>query len=309
MPVAEQEGMPGLWAKGWQVQAFDLSQGSIDMAKEITKNPNVNFKVMDLRDLPQMTTWEGQFDLITNFFTSIGYFAALDHQRSIIRGFQHCLRPGGSLLIDYLNARQVKSKLVDHEMVYREGIEFKIHRRIREGWIDKSIQFNYQDEPHHHVESVQLLDLDDFDAVLRIRFQITQVWGDYSLSPWHSHSPRCMLLAKKITYADVMILTTFVFLTTLMGDGASSGWGRRDSTILGSSFRLAVLSSLACASYIWSLSRSRQQILRDYLSCRISIAGTARYLSKGIEHGHFHGHNHGEHCNEQFGWESFHGQL
>ena len=189
-----------LGEKGWQVQAFDLSQGSIDMAKEITKNPNVNFKVMDLRDLPQMTTWEGQFDLITNFFTSIGYFAALDHQRSIIRGFQLCLRPGGSLLIDYLNARQVKSKLVDHEMVYREGIEFKIHRRIREGWIDKSIQFNYQDEPHHHVESVQLLDLDDFDALLNeFGFQITQVWGDYSLSPWHSHSPRCMLLAKKIT--------------------------------------------------------------------------------------------------------------
>ena len=52
-----------------------------------------------------MTTWEGQFDLITNFFTSIGYFAARDQQRSIIRGFQRCLKSGGSLLIDYLNAR------------------------------------------------------------------------------------------------------------------------------------------------------------------------------------------------------------
>jgi len=187
-----------LGEKGWQVEAFDLSQGSIDIATAKLDNPNVSFQVMDLRELHLKTSWENQFDLVTNFFTSLGYFSSRDEQHTVINGFHRCLKSGGTLLIDYLNAPAVRANLVEQELVIREGVEFTIHRRIHEGWIDKSIQFQWQDERQHHVESVQLLTLNDFDEMLTaFGFQIKQVWGDYHMSPWHEKSPRCMFIAER----------------------------------------------------------------------------------------------------------------
>jgi SAM-dependent methyltransferase len=187
------------WSKlGWEVHAFDLSPESISAAKDHSDRPTPAYRVLDLRSLVEVSEWEGRFDLVTNFFTSLGYFDDPSDQRAVMQGFAHALKPGGWLLIDFLNVHQVKANLISEEKLVREGVEFTIHRRIHEGWIEKSIQFMWKGEPHHHVERVQALEPDHFSEMLSHNgLKVHFLYGDYDLAPWRESSPRCLILAQK----------------------------------------------------------------------------------------------------------------
>jgi len=183
---------------GWDVTAFDLSGASIQSARENPQRPSPSYRVLDLRDLHGVGEWSGQFDLVTNFFTSLGYFSADEDQTKVVAGFAQALRPGGWLLVDYLNVEHVRSHLVPEETIKKEHVDFDIHRRVANGWIEKSIRFDWKGERHHHVERVQALHLDDFiDLLSQHDLEVTYTWGNYELQPWSNESPRCMLLAQK----------------------------------------------------------------------------------------------------------------
>ena len=59
--------------EGWSVEAFDLSEASIHEARAM-ETSNIAYHCLDLRDLLSQTKWHASFDLVTNFFTSLGYF-------------------------------------------------------------------------------------------------------------------------------------------------------------------------------------------------------------------------------------------
>jgi SAM-dependent methyltransferase len=183
---------------GWDVCAFDLSTDSILKAKQHGSRPAPHYQVLDLRHLHEVSEWEGRFDLVTNFFTSLGYFESEEDQSAVVKGLSKVLRPGGKLLIDYLNVSHVRHALVPYEVLQREGTDFLIHRRIQGGWIEKSIQYSWDGEDCRHVERVQSLDRSDFDRLLRVcNLRIVDAYGDYQLNPWTASSPRLMLLAEK----------------------------------------------------------------------------------------------------------------
>ena len=152
---------------------------------------------MDLRDLGHEVHWSDSFDLVTNFFTSLGYFDRMEDQHSVIKGFAKVLSQNGVLIVDYLNVPQVSKSLIEHEVIRRKNVEFIIHRRIHEGWIEKSIQFEWEGRREHHVERVQALGLSDFENLLSAHdLRILDVWGDYSLNAWSTESPRCLMAIK-----------------------------------------------------------------------------------------------------------------
>lgn len=186
-----------LAAAGMNTDAFDLSERSIARATR-DDNDNPSYKVLDLRVLAQQTEWKGQFDLITNFFTSLGYFGDDKEQHAVIEGFSKALKDGGTLLVDYLNVPNVVANLVHEETVIKKGVAFNLHRRVHAGWIEKSIQFNWKGEDHHHVERVQALTLDDFQTLFaKHNLGIETVLGDYELQPWTEQSPRCLMIVRK----------------------------------------------------------------------------------------------------------------
>lgn len=182
---------------GMTTDAFDLSEESIAMAMSDNRQ-NPSYKVLDLRDLAKQKEWEGQFDLITNFFTSLGYFTDFTEQEEVIKGFAIALKAGGTLLVDYLNAPSVETNLVPQETVVKNEVTFSLHRRVHEGWIEKSIQYSWDGENRHHVERVQALTLDDFEALFASHnLHIEKAFGDYELRPWSKQSPRCLMIVRK----------------------------------------------------------------------------------------------------------------
>ena len=182
---------------GMTTEAFDLSEQSIEMARKSSAD-NPRFRVLDLRMLAQEEAWHGRFDLVTNFFTSLGYFSVVSEQQAVIEGFEKVMKADGLLLIDYLNVPHVMENLVSHETIERNGVSFNIHRRVHQGWIEKSIKFVWEGEEHHHVERVQALTLAKFQTLLAgNELLIDRLFGDYDLGPWSQHSPRCLMIVKK----------------------------------------------------------------------------------------------------------------
>ena len=182
---------------GMTTDAFDLSAQSIAMAKRDSRD-NPSYRVLDLRRLAEQDGWRGQFDLVTNFFTSLGYFGEDTEQHAVIEGFANALKDEGTLLVDYLNVPNVLTNLVREETVIKNGVAFNLHRRVHEGWIEKSIQFNWNGSNHHHVERVQALTLDDFQTLFSSHnLDIEKVFGDYELQPWTEQSPRCLMIVRK----------------------------------------------------------------------------------------------------------------
>ncbi len=189
------------WAElGWEVSAFDLSRASIERAQNRSEHPSPTFRILDLRQLSSVEEWGGKFDVVTNFFTSLGYFQKRQDQMDVLSGFHHALKADGWLLIDYLNLDHVESHLISEESTTRGNVEFFTHRRIHEGWIEKSIQFEWEGAWQHHVERVQALSYSDFKSMLSNHgFTIQQSWGNYALKPRTVDSPRCIILAQKIS--------------------------------------------------------------------------------------------------------------
>ncbi len=183
--------------QGWKVDAFDLSEASIVEARQTTF-PSVAYRCLDIRSLRDQSFWTGTFDLATNFFTSLGYFDKTSENEAVIEGFANVLKPGGILLLDFLNVPFVKANLVESETIEKQNISFQIHRRIQGGWIEKSIQFDWEGVAQHHVERVRTLSRSDFENLLsRHGLIIRKTWGDYTLSDWSPLAPRCIILAER----------------------------------------------------------------------------------------------------------------
>lgn len=184
---------------GFSVLGFDLSEQSIRQAINLNKHAtNPEYVREDIRNIHMKAEWEGQFDVVTNFFTSLGYFQTPKEQLQVVRGLGSTLKKGGALIVDYLNVPFVESSMKTYERVERGGIEFEIHRRIEAGWIEKSIQFHWEGTRHHHVERVQALGRTEFENLLAsCGMTIVHVWGNYSLDSWSRNSPRFMFQAIK----------------------------------------------------------------------------------------------------------------
>ena len=92
-----------LTAAGAWCVALDLSAPLLRRARETTSAPLVRG---DMRRLPFRA---GSFDLAVNLFTSFGYFARDSEHAAVIAGVAGTLRPGGYLVLDFLNADTVRA--------------------------------------------------------------------------------------------------------------------------------------------------------------------------------------------------------
>lgn len=180
---------------GYRVTGIDLSDCSIAKAKEL-ETPDLEFFVHDMR-LPFITNY---FDYAFNFFTSFGYFAHDRDHELAARAFAGALRPGGILVIDYLNRDYVISKLVAEETIKRGEYNFNISRKLERNHFIKDIRFNDANgQPRHFTERVAAFSLADFTRMLRAAgMSPVGTFGDYQLNPYHPlDSPRLIMIFKK----------------------------------------------------------------------------------------------------------------
>jgi len=177
---------------GYKVTGGDLSENSIEYAKKF-ENKNLNFQVHDMRK-----PFRNKYNAVFNLFTSFGYFEDDKEDLLILQNIKNGLTENGFFVFDFLNADKVNTNLVENETKIVDDITFRIKREIKNGFILKHISFFADEQQHHFTERVKYLDLQKMIAFLeKVGFEITNVFGNYSLTDFDKNtSDRLILVAK-----------------------------------------------------------------------------------------------------------------
>ena len=184
-----------LASKGFNVTGLDLAASSIRTAKKF-ENDHLHFGRHDMRD----PFGKNCFDYVFNFFTSFGYFKNDEENHRVIRNIFNALKPGGSLVLDYLNVAWAEERIVPEETKEIDGIVYHITRWTDEKFFYKKIVIEDMPEGQSEfTEQVAKFDLNDFDELFEKNgLQLEKVFGDYGLNAYDSKtSPRMILMAGK----------------------------------------------------------------------------------------------------------------
>ncbi|MCA8832508.1 class I SAM-dependent methyltransferase [Hymenobacter pini] len=181
--------------QGFDVTGVDLSPQSIAAAQEFV-HAHLQFHVHDMREpLPY-----GPFDLVLNLFTSFGYFEQEAENVVALRNAAAVVRPGGKLVIDFLNTELAIQTLVAHETKTVEGTEFQLYRHFQNDFIVKEIRFRDDEgQPQYFEERVRALSLERLEEYFHMAgLRLAEVLGDYQLQPFDPKtSPRMIFVLKK----------------------------------------------------------------------------------------------------------------
>ena len=185
-----------LASKGFDVTGIDISSDSINYAKQF-ETDGLHFFQHDMR----LPAWINYFDYAFNFFTSFGYFRTRREHDDAIRTIAQSLKPGGCLLIDYLNVHYVEDRLFHNEIKKIENTEYEIHRWQDADFFYKKIIITDAalEKPQEYTEKVAKFSLGDFTDMFSFqKMQVTQVFGDYNLNSYNvKKTPRMIVVARK----------------------------------------------------------------------------------------------------------------
>jgi SAM-dependent methyltransferase len=181
--------------QGYEVLGLDLAADSIAQA-QAQGSSHAQFAVHDLQEaLPN--AW-GQFDVLCNLFTSFGYFDSDETHRQTLAHWRAAAKPDAKLILDFMNVPKVIKHLQLAEVKTLHGIEFHLHRLVRNGYICKHIQFWDEGQFYEYEERVRAFTLADFERLLEQSGWILEdCFGNYALAPYEAEqADRCIVLAK-----------------------------------------------------------------------------------------------------------------
>lgn len=175
-------------------QAFgiDLSAPLLDLAPESLRPWLLR---ADMRRLPVKPGLAG----ITLWFTPFGYFSDSGNE-ALLRSLSDLLRPGGALLMDYLNAMELRRGLVAEDTLERGGIRVTSHRRIEGGRVIKDMDLLRLEsgETRHARESVRVYEPEEIEAMAaRAGLRLRKAMGTYGGAAFSETSPRWIALFEK----------------------------------------------------------------------------------------------------------------
>tara|TARA_B100001057_G_scaffold140118_1_gene139802 strand:+ start:165 stop:905 length:741 start_codon:yes stop_codon:yes gene_type:complete len=176
-----------------EVDGLDLSEKSINKAKEFSKE-NLQFHKGDMRDFDL----QKKFSYIFNLFTSFGYFDDISQNINVLNCCNKQLKSNGFLLIDFLNPKLIKKKIIIEENKLIDGVHFNIKKSIKNNHIIKNINILDGDEKSFFQERVQLFDIENFKSLFnQTGFELAKSFGNYQLDSYSENSERSILWAKK----------------------------------------------------------------------------------------------------------------
>ena len=178
---------------------LDLSAPLLDEAAEAHRGRVVRG---DMRRLPFAS---GSFAGVASFFTSFGYFRDPADDRRTLTEASRVLRPRGAMLLDFLNAPQVRQDLVPEDEREIRGRRVRQRRRIRDGAVEKRIEILDGEGRPGSVfhERVRLYGPDALAGMLEeAGLRVEARYGNYRGEAYEPSSPRAILLARRARTGD-----------------------------------------------------------------------------------------------------------
>lgn len=180
-------------AKYWPTFGLDLSEILLRLARK--EGFPARLVRGDMRELPFR---DASFELVTNFFTSFGYFDDDKQHREVLHEVARVMATGGFFVLDYLNSEHLRRTLVAYD-----------ERRVRDSVVEqrrnispdgKSVvkTITVRGDGRQFVERVRLYTPDELgDLIAAEGFATQSVFGDYRGSPLSPDSPRAIIIARR----------------------------------------------------------------------------------------------------------------
>ena len=171
----------------------DLSPVLLGLAPESVKPALLR---ADMRRLPLRAQ---SLSGITMWFTPFGYFNDAENE-ALLHDLRDLLRPGGVLVVDYLNAAQLRATLVLEDVIERAGIRVRSRRRLENGRIIKEMELLRIEsgETRHAVERVRIYEPEELtDLATHAGLRLRRALGDYAGDVFHHESPRWIGIFEK----------------------------------------------------------------------------------------------------------------
>ena len=178
--------------QGFKVDAFDLSEQSIRIAKESAK---VGLHFFE-HDITQPFASQ-KYNMATNLFTSFGYFDSEINDLQALSAIVESLKSDGVFIQDFLNANLVEE---DRQWNKKEldGITFRTKKKVSNGFVRKEIEVIDQGELHRFHEQVRLFNLRDFERLYKmVGLEIINIYGGYKLNSFDPMSSNRLILVSK----------------------------------------------------------------------------------------------------------------
>jgi SAM-dependent methyltransferase len=189
-----------LASKGFRVTGMDLAASSIAEAAK-SERPGLRFFRRDMR----MPFGRNRFDYVFSFFTSFGYFDNSAEHLAVVRNIARSLKPGGTLVLDYLNSHHADMRLTREESRVIDETVYRIARWSTPRHLFKRIVIDDEQggELLEYCERVAKFTLRDFERMFALHgMRLDAVYGDYHLNQYDGQaSPRMILVARKIDRA------------------------------------------------------------------------------------------------------------
>lgn len=177
-------------AIGSRCVGLDLSLTLLRRAQRVTDAPPVRG---DMRRLPIRP---GSMDLTVSLFTSFGYFGRDEEHARALSEMVSTLRSGGWFVIDFLNAAEVRRRLVTSERVSVRGGEVEVARAVSADgrYVCKTI---VTPGGRRFTERVRLFEPGQIASMLEAAGVDLQArYGDYDAAPLRPGSPRTILAGR-----------------------------------------------------------------------------------------------------------------
>jgi cyclopropane fatty-acyl-phospholipid synthase-like methyltransferase len=180
---------------GYRVAGIDLAADRVAEARAGSAQKGIDAELFVgsmLDPLPQPP-----YDAVVNWFTSFGFFDELATHQLAIAHMARALTPGGALVMDFMNAAEVRANLVPEDRIEVGHVEFHVRRWIEEPFVHKSISIRDGATTREFSERVMLLDRSDFEALFAAAgLDSVQFLGYYDGSPWTPQSLRCIAIGR-----------------------------------------------------------------------------------------------------------------
>jgi SAM-dependent methyltransferase len=177
---------------GWTV-GLDLSPVLLRVAR--ANDPEGPYVRADMRVVPFA---DHAFSLITNLFTSFGYFASDEEHQVVLAEVHRVLRPGGTFVLDFLNAPNVRRTLVPLDQREVNGAIVEQRRSITpdDRFVVKKI--TSRSDGRSFVERVRLFAPADLRAMFgEADLAIAAEFGDYEGAHLTQDSPRAIFFTER----------------------------------------------------------------------------------------------------------------
>ncbi len=193
--------------RGHRVLGLDQSESFIKAAQlEVEqKGSSAEFLQMDLCELPL----QERFDLALCLFGSFGYSEEESDDLEILRGAYRSLKPGGALLLELWNPRQILSSASPLGSSKSAGLRIDEHQRFdpTQGRLHLERSFVEEGaEPRSYRCSIRLYNLPETKSLLqRAGFEELEFWGDLQRGAPSLESRSFFCLARRAQKSEPQI--------------------------------------------------------------------------------------------------------